>query len=113
MSVYPKEYQVVGFTILALFFGLCFFYPYIQAEVLTGLHYSEFDQKRFCRTDTNEDFKKLKVVNFERYRGNAKIYCLFKNTRKNYALNLYYADDSWRVEYIRNLSEGAYWPIYY
>jgi hypothetical protein len=113
MNIYPREYETVGFIILGLFFGLLFFYPYIQAEVLTAAHYKEFDSNRFCRTSINPDFKKLKVVAFERYKGNARLYCLFKDTKKNYSLNLYFADDSWRVEYTRNLSEGAYWPIYY
>lgn len=112
-NIYPKEFLTVGFVLLGLFFGLLFFYPYIQAEVLTNTDYDDFDQQRLCQLDSHPDFKKLKVITYERFRGHARIYCLFNDARKNYSLNLYLADNVWRVEYLNLLSEGLYWPIYY
>ena len=113
MITYPKNYSFIGTTLISLFLAIIIFYPYIQTEVFGVVHSKEFDVDRLCRKLQNTDFKTIKIINLEKHRGFAKIYCLFNDTGKNYSLTLYYVEDSWKVEYFRSLNTGFYWPIYY
>ncbi len=109
----PKDFIPISLYFVFAPLVLWFFFPYVQVEIQTNFNVNEFDSIKYCKSDKNPDFKKLKIVYLEKYRGNAKIYCLYQNTNKNFSITLYNVDQKWFIEQTRNLSEGFYWPIYY
>ena len=109
----PKDFSPISYYFLFAPLILWFFFPYIQSEVQTRMNYTEFSQVRFCYADQNVDFKMLRIIYLEKQKGNAKIYCLYQDTNKNYSSSLYYVDQNWFVEQTRPLKEGFYWPIFY
>lgn len=113
--IYPNEYIgiLVSVLVLALLFSV--FFGYIQTEVFTITYKSEFDIKAICKVDQNSDWKNFKIINFEKYRRTAKVYCIYQDSLKNSVVNLYYAEDKWSVEYFRNLRDNNsfQWPVYY
>jgi hypothetical protein len=109
----PREYTRIGGFLISIFFGTLFFYPYIQTEVYSTFNQNEFDNVRFCKSEQENDFKKLKIINLEKNKNNAKIYCLYNQSSKNYSLNLFLLEGNWRVETSKSLNDGFFWPIYY
>jgi hypothetical protein len=112
----PLTYKSVVATMVFLILLFLTFYPYIQAETLTSIHQQTFDINKICKTADNQDFRKFKVVNFEKQRSAAQLYCLYGDYKKNSIVTLYYADkEGWLVEYTRNYKKdiGFFWPIYY
>ena len=91
-------------------------YPYIQSETLTTIHKQTFDISKICKVQELQDFKNFKIINYERQRNTAQLYCLYADYKKNSIVTLYYSEvDGWLVEYTRNYKKdlGFYWPIYY
>jgi hypothetical protein len=113
MQIYPKQFDSISAVLLGIFLATLFFYPYVQTEILTLANPKEFDSTRFCRKNIDPDFKSLKVVELEKFRGRAKVYCLYEKTSKNYKIDLYSGEEGWKVEYAKSISDGFYWPIYY
>jgi hypothetical protein len=113
MIWYPKDFLPLSVYIVSAPLVLIFLFPYIQAEVQTAVNSKEFSPTKYCKKNKQYELKELKIIYIEKYKGVAKIYCLYEETQLNYSVNLYYADDKWFVEQNRVLSEGLYWPIYY
>jgi hypothetical protein len=112
----PLTYKSVAAFMVFLLLLFATFYPYIQTEILTSVHQQTFDINSICRTSDNPDFRKFKLVNYEKQRNTAQLYCLYKDYKKNSIVTLYYADkEGWLVEYSRNYKKdiGFFWPIYY
>jgi hypothetical protein len=115
--IYPKDYNSIIGVAISLFALFIVFFGYIQAEIFTQTYKNEFDIKTLCKTDSNWDWKDFKIIQYEKYKRNAKIYCLYQNMDKTLVINLYYTPDQnqWIVEYARNLKDENkfQWPIYY
>lgn len=112
----PFTHKSVMFTMIFLVILFLIFYPYIQAETLTSIHAQTFDIVKICKTIDNDDFRKFKVINYEKQRNTAQLYCLYQDYKKNSIVTLYYTQDKgWLVEYTRNYKKDIrfYWPIYY
>jgi hypothetical protein len=112
----PLSYKSVA--TMMVFLTICFLviYPYIQAETLTNIYQQTFDINKICKTQDNTDFRKFKLVNYEKQKNTAQLYCLYADYKKNSVVTLYYAEqDGWLVEYTRNYKKdiGFFWPIYY
>jgi hypothetical protein len=113
--ILPFSYQSLLKTIIGLIIVFIVFYPYIQAETLSIIQNSQFDKDKICKVSTNSDFRYIKIVNYERQKNTATLYCLYENTTKNSIVTLYNSNEGWLVEYTRNYKKdiGFYWPIYY
>jgi hypothetical protein len=103
-------------TMLALVGLFVIFYPYLQVETLSRIHSQTFDINKICNTQQNQDFRIAKVINFEKQRSSAQLYCLYNDRSKNSIVTLYYdKSEGWQIEYSRNYKKdiGFFWPIYY
>lgn len=112
----PFTYKSVVSTMIFSVLFFLFFYPYIQAETLTSIHRQTFDINKICKIQETQGFKSFKIVNYEKQRNTALLYCLYEDYKKNSIVTLYYSDmDGWIVEYTRNYKKdvGFLWPIYY
>jgi hypothetical protein len=112
----PISYKSVTTTMITLVFLFVTFYPYIQAETLTNIHQQLFDINKICKVSEFNDFRGFKIINFEKQRNAAQLYCLYKDYKKNSIITLFYAEkEGWQVEYTRNYKKdiGFFWPIYY
>jgi hypothetical protein len=114
--ILPFTYRPLVVSILSLVFLFVLILPYVQAETVTNLNLGQFDIAKICKTDTNNDFGYAKLVNYERQKNTATMFCIYKDYSKNSIVTLYYsAENTWLVEYARNYKKdiGFYWPIYY
>lgn len=112
----PLTYKPIVVTMIFLVLLFVVIYPYIQAETLTNIHQQTFDIDKICRTAENDDFRKFKLINYEKQRNTAQIYCLYQDYKKNIIITLYFTEkQGWLVEYTRNYKKdiGFFWPIYY
>ncbi len=112
----PLSYKSIAATMVFLSLLFVIIYPYIQAEILSYIHQRTFDISKICKTTTNEDFSKFKVINYEKQKNSAQIYCLYQDYKKNSIITLYFAEkQGWLTEYTRNYKKdiGFFWPIYY
>jgi predicted acetyltransferase len=76
---------------------------------LTNFHAQEFVS--FCR---DQEISQVKVLEFNKIKGEAKIYCIYSNNDLNSKLSLNYYDQNWKVITKKTLNvEGEiYWPVY-
>jgi hypothetical protein len=114
--ILPLSYKSVAIAMLVLIGVFFIFYPYLQAETLSAIHSQTFDIPKICKTADNLDFRNAKIVNYEKQRSNAQLYCLYKDRSKNSLITLYFdGSEGWQVEYTRNYKKdiGLFWPIYY
>jgi hypothetical protein len=112
----PLSYKSITSSMILFVIIFLIFYPYIQAETLTNIHWRTFDIAKICKTQDNQDFSKFKLINYEKNRNTAQLYCLYQDYKKNSIVILYFAEkDGWLVEYTRNYKKdvGFFWPIYY
>jgi hypothetical protein len=114
--ILPFSYKPLVVSVLSLLFLFALVFPYIQAETLSNLNAGEFDVNKVCKADTNNDFRYIKIVNYESQKNTATVYCIYKDFTKNSIVTLYNsAEKQWLIEYTRNYKKdiGFYWPIYY
>ena len=114
--ILPFTYKSLTATMVFLVLLFIILYPYIQTEVLTSVHQRTFDIDKICKTAQNQDFRKFKIINYEKQRSTAQLYCLYQDYKKNSIVTLYFAQsEGWLVEYTRNYKKdiGFFWPIYY
>lgn len=91
------------------------FFPYLRTEYSTWRHGSKIDVTRYCASFGSEStLNYYKLLSYQVSRGQAEIYCIFKNSQQNVYLQLEQQGDNWKVIYSRLLnSEGVlYFPFY-
>ena len=114
--ILPLSYRSIAVIMSTLVCVFIIFYPYLQAETLSKIHEQTFDINKICNTQQNQDFRSAKIINFEKQRSKAQLYCLYGDRSKNSIVTLYYDKNlGWQTEYTRNYKKdiGLFWPLYY
>lgn len=114
-SILARFWQPVAGTIIFI----VIFWGYFQAEILTSWHKDEFQS--ICQ-DTKTDVSgislnnifQVKVLEYNKNKGDAKIYCIYPKSDQNTRFYLNYYDQKWQVitKKIINVDGEVYWPIY-
>jgi hypothetical protein len=111
LSIYAK---FIGILLVLIFVGSSIF-SYITAELNTNLYLASIDNvAELCSTESNPDFKYLKIISYEKALRKAKVYCIYKDSDKNLELELNYGRSKWQAYLTTKLNKerNFYWPIY-
>ncbi len=118
-SVHNKKNSInfthlVGLSLLVIVFFFLLF-SYIQAEWLTSLYLPQISNStKLCHEVKMSELKYIRVTNFEKYKRQAKIYCVYEQTAINVILDLALVDNIWRVYSAHEINQpkSLIWPIY-
>jgi hypothetical protein len=90
------------------------FYPYVQTEILTSLYNKDLPIQKIC-TDNNPlgQLRYSKIIEYEKSSGQARVYCLYADSKQNTSLRLTQTKD-WQVYLTLRLNKDRnfYWPMY-
>lgn len=95
--------------VIIFFIGLL---GYLRTEIATNLYQKEFNVVEICGTDET-GFKDFKIVEYQKFRKRAKVYCLFSDPEKSLLINLSLREN-WEITTSEKLNAWGkfYWPIY-
>jgi ribosomal 30S subunit maturation factor RimM len=99
---------------LLVLFGVVF--GYLQAELSTSFFEDKIgNYRQYCQAENNSDFKGIKVMSYEKHKGEAVIYCLYSDNSKNNRLLLNQVNGVWQVAFQKKLNADGefYWPVYF
>lgn len=111
---YEPKLNLMMVYILTTFAGIFFMFGYIQAELNTRLHLDRIEQASvFCEKE-EQQLLSMKLVEYNRNKGDARIYCLYKNEIENRELRLSEVNGNWVISQDRLInSDGRLvWPMY-
>ena len=114
MTELPHKFErLILWFVLTMFSILCVF-SYLQTELTTKYYLSEIaNWTELCNLSSNSDFKYIKVLEFEKSKGFARIFCLYKDGSKNVELDLNKIKIWTVIKTTKLNAEGnLYWPIY-
>jgi hypothetical protein len=91
-------------------------FSYLQTELTTSYFIDKIgDWHAFCQEKENPDLKGIKILSYEKYKGQATIYCLYSDNSKNSRLLLNSVKGEWSVVFQKKLNADSefYWPVYF
>lgn len=94
------------------FLVFSFSYSYLWSETVTFLYSKDLNLKEIC---SQEDFKFGKIIDYQKYKNTASVYCIYTDSSKNIQLDLNFQNNNWQVikRILLNSEKGKlYWPIY-
>lgn len=94
------------------FLVFSFSFSYLWSETVTFLYSKDLNLKEIC---SQEDFKFGKIIDYQKYKNTASVYCIYTDSSKNIRLDLNFQNNNWQVikRILLNSEKGQlYWPIY-
>lgn len=114
LSLSPN-WRFVVYTLIVITLLVLSFSKYIETEILTWASQSTVNSNQICLNSSQSEarFMYSRIINLDRARRISRIYCIYKQTSFNVALELEYRE-SWTVVYIEllNKKNSLYWPLY-
>jgi hypothetical protein len=121
MDLKPKiQNRVVDYwRFLGVLLGIVVFvfltFGYISTELNTYLYASQITNvDELCSTYQNQDFKYVKVLQYEKSINQAEIYCIYGDSNKNIDIDMSFEGGKWQPYLTLKLNKNRnfYWPIY-
>lgn len=106
--------QLLGLFFLA-FLVITSIFAYILVETRTRLYIDEISNvEKVCGLNNNT-IKFVKVLDYQKYKDYAKVYCGYKNSGNNRILEVNYRKEEWRIvlDTKVNKEKSLHWPIYF
>jgi|LakMenEpi03Aug12_release.lakeMendotaPanAssembly.Ray.scaffolds.fasta_scaffold41602_3 hypothetical protein len=103
-----KFWVWVIFSLLVFSFS----YSYFWSETITFFYSKDLNLKEIC---PQEDFKFGKIIDYQKYKNTASVYCIYTDSSKNIELDLNFQNNRWQIikRVLLNSQKGQlYWPIY-
>lgn len=101
-------------VLMAILLGIVFFFPYIKTPINTRFFLAQLPEAREMCLDDKMVLSSVKLVEYNKLKGEAKVYCLYNQPQYNRVLTLSKIEGNWKLSReIKFTETGEFiWPYY-